>query len=1259
MPGSVYIEMAFAALEQDPQAGAHWLKNIEFQRMCILPESGDQTLHQALTSGTQGEREFTCGSEPFSGTSADADHLNVRMRIPQPAAVEALEQPAPVDLDLIRTRCTSEVEGADFYAELARNGNFYGPAFQNVRRLWKGDQELIAYLEESTELESQASAYQIHPAFLDACMHVLPALVERLKQTFILVGIDQVQVFDFPANACWCHAEAVQHSSDAAGALIGNVSLFDGAGKTLIRLLGVRFHYLDYDGGVSSTTSTPPTIALSATFTAEPVEDALRFWMSQLQTPFQVKFAPYNQVFQQLLDASSLLSRNEDGLNVILLKFDDWIKDRKRLAGVDAEERERQLAGKERYQLPNGVEVAHLNAYETDYVHKEIFEDRSYLKNGITLNDGDCVIDVGANIGLFTLFVQQECKGPTIYAFEPSPPVYELLAANASLYGSNIKTFNCGLSDCSKEATFTFYEKSSVFSTFNADEEDDSVAVKAVIQNVLRKSSIHNSEDLDEFVDELFEGRLESQSYECSLKSLSDVIRENDIQEIDLLKIDAEKSEKDILLGIDELDWPKIRQIVLEVHDRQGSLLEEVAQLLRGRGFEVAVEEEELLKDSGLYNVFAIRCSKAPSALVQTPNSRDQQDFIRENVEHLIQALKPASERSTTPCLLCVCPPAPHVVAEQMAFYQEMENLLLAECENVNHLYGMSESELQSYYPVANYFDEHGNQLGHVPYTPSFYASLGTCIARKIQAIQRAPYKVVVLDCDQTLWKGVCGEDGPDGIEIDAPRKALQEFMVSQSNAGMLLCLCSKNNEEDVTAVFDHHADMPLKREHLVSSRVNWGTKSANIRSLAEELQLGLDSFIFVDDNPVECAEVMAGCPEVLTLQLPQDAGNYQRFLDHVWAFDQMKVTDEDKQRTSFYKENINRDRFRAAALTLRDFIDGLELTVTISTVTPTQWPRVGQLTQRTNQFNCTTIRRTEAEVRKLCESGALECRVVEASDRFGDHGLVGAILFETDSNTLHVDSFMLSCRVLGRGVEHQMMARLGQIGLERDLSQVEVPCKPTPKNRPALDFLNAIGLEQSASSDQETLFCFPAAYLERLVYDPGQDETPTPQKGKTRNGAPSRSAGLAHLDQSSHIATHLNQADRILDAITSQVVKERPAMSEDYVAASNQLERSIARVWQDVLGLQSVGIRDNFFDVGGNSLKGVQLIARLKRDLKVDIAIVNLFESPTVQAMAKMLGNGSGSDQVMESAQASEVRGARRRAKRRTRKRETTSNER
>ena len=120
---------------------------------------------------------------------------------------------------------------------------------------------------------------------------------------------------------------------------------------------------------------------------------------------------------------------------------------------------------------------------------------------------------------------------------------------------------------------------------------------------------------------------------------------------------------------------------------------------------------------------------------------------------------------------------------------------------------------------------------------------------------------MIVLDCDNTLWKGVCGEDGPLGIEVTAPYRALQEFMIGQMNAGMLLCLCSKNNEKDVLDVFDQRTDMLLKREHLVSWRINWNSKSENIKSLAKELNLGLDSFIFIDDNPVDCADVKINCP--------------------------------------------------------------------------------------------------------------------------------------------------------------------------------------------------------------------------------------------------------------------------------------------------------------------------------------------------------------------------------------------------------------
>ncbi|MFM7794421.1 MAG: HAD-IIIC family phosphatase, partial [Microcystis panniformis] len=200
---------------------------------------------------------------------------------------------------------------------------------------------------------------------------------------------------------------------------------------------------------------------------------------------------------------------------------------------------------------------------------------------------------------------------------------------------------------------------------------------------------------------------------------------------------------------------------------------------------------------------------------------------------------------------------------------------------------------------VENYYDPYGEELGNIPYTLAFFAALGTILARKILALTNSPYKVIVLDCDNTLWHGVCGEDGVKGVKIDAPFRALQEFIIAEQAAGKLICLCSKNQPEDVFAVFEQHPDMLLKVNHLVNWRINWQKKSQNLQSLAEELQLGLDSFIFIDDNPVECGEVRANCPEVLTLQLPEDCNHIPRFLEHIWAFDKLKTTQEDRQRTN------------------------------------------------------------------------------------------------------------------------------------------------------------------------------------------------------------------------------------------------------------------------------------------------------------------------------------------------------------------------
>ena len=359
-----------------------------------------------------------------------------------------------------------------------------------------------------------------------------------------------------------------------------------------------------------------------------------------------------------------------------------------------------------------------------------------------------------------------------------------------------------------------------------------------------------------------------------------------------------------------------------------------------------------------------------------------------------------------------------------------------------------------------------------VPYTPVFFVALATAIARKIHAIATPPFKAIALDCDETLWAGICGEDGPRGVVVDAPRRALQEFMAERRRAGMLLALASKNNEEDVTETFRAHPEMPLRLEDFVARRVNWEPKSANLASIAEELGLGLDSFILVDDNPKECTEAQAGCPEALALPLPARAEEIPEFLKHVWAFDRARVTEEDRRRPELYAQQAERAKAERASASLEEFLASLQLEVGIAPMEPAQLARVAQLTQRTNQMNASCVRRTEAEIQALLASGEAECLTVDVKDRFGSYGLTGVIIFRCAGGALVADTFLLSCRVLGRGVEHRMVARLGEIALERGLARVEIPFVAGQRNRPAALFLESLPWRRKRRLGEVSAWC-------------------------------------------------------------------------------------------------------------------------------------------------------------------------------------------
>lgn len=576
-------------------------------------------------------------------------------------------------------------------------------------------------------------------------------------------------------------------------------------------------------------------------------------------------------------------------------------------------------------------------------------------------------------------------------------------------------------------------------------------------------------------------------------------------------------------------------------------------------------------------------------------------------VTELISAVKTAAARSPVPLLLIVCPGTPSALEPRIA----------SELSKVANVYVTSPNELFDLYPVADYNDPPADQLGHIPYTPAMYAAMGTLIARKFHMLKRPPKKVIVLDCDNTLWSGVCGEDGPGGVRCEAPRQAFQRFVRAQQAAGMLLCVSSKNNEEDVDAVFTECAEMVLEKKDFTAWRVNWQPKSENLRSLAQELRLGLDSFIFIDDNPMEIAEVEANCPEVLALQIPEDCNALGNWLKHLWVFDHAKVTAEDRNRAAQYQQNRMREQLLAESMSMADFIAGLNLQTRIEAASASQIPRLSQLTLRTNQFNTTTKRRSEGELTQIAQEGNHKLFSVSVSDRFGDYGLVGLMLAEIVRDTLVVDSLMLSCRVLGKGVEHRMLAELGRVAQAANLRHVEVPFIATAKNKPMLEFLNSVGAFFRQGSNGSLRFHFPAEVAARVAFDPQTEASVVPPHNALASNPPCDELPGAKFRRIGWIAHFANNPTDILNLVEGKAAPEKNGAVSG-PAPSTELEKQLCAVWKELLRRDALGVRDDFFVLGGTSLLAVRLCAQIEKTLGHKVSLAMLFRAPTIEQLAR-----------------------------------------
>lgn len=332
--------------------------------------------------------------------------------------------------------------------------------------------------------------------------------------------------------------------------------------------------------------------------------------------------------------------------------------------------------------------------------------------------------------------------------------------------------------------------------------------------------------------------------------------------------------------------------------------------------------------------------------------------------------------------------------------------------------------------------------------------------------------KVLVTDLDNTLWGGVIGEDGMAGIKIGAEypgaaHLALQQAMLDLHHRGILLTICSKNNSTDALEVLEKHPGMLLRPKHFAAMRINWSDKAQGLREIAAELNIGTDALAFIDDNPVEREFVRAELPEVTVIDLPADPMRYADTLRDCAVFERLALTAEDRARSQYYTEQRQRAEVQSSAASLEDFYRSLEQVVELAPVSPETLARVAQLTQKTNQFNLTTRRYSEKEISDL--AGTAGCRVISASvrDRFGDNGIVGVVITRQDE----IDSFLMSCRVIGRGVESAILA--GVIDALRGNGRREVQGSfiPTKKNAPARDFYPNHGFQKKSEQNGEILW--------------------------------------------------------------------------------------------------------------------------------------------------------------------------------------------
>lgn len=388
-------------------------------------------------------------------------------------------------------------------------------------------------------------------------------------------------------------------------------------------------------------------------------------------------------------------------------------------------------------------------------------------------------------------------------------------------------------------------------------------------------------------------------------------------------------------------------------------------------------------------------------------------------------------------------------------------------CEAFKHLYAFDFKSLVEGMGRNELYSNKLWYLGSIRYSPKGQKAVENAIDRYLRGVEGSRKKCIVLDLDDTLWGGVVGESGADGIELSeykegARYRDLQMRLKDIKDTGVILAVVSKNNYEDAIEVFRSHKSMYLREEDFAAMKINWEPKVLNIESLAEELNIGLDSMVFIDDSPVERESVRHSLPQVEVPDFPEDTSDLEAFITKVYNdyFFCADVTEEDMIKTAMYRQNSLREMEMKASGSMKDYLHRLETSISIWKAGKEDIARIAQLAQKTNQFNLTTRRYTEKDIERMLASSEYDVFVASVRDKFGDNGKTVVLIIRRGKDMAEIDTFLMSCRIMGRFIEDRIMTFIENKYSSQGFKHISASYIKTKKNQPVESLFERLGYE-------------------------------------------------------------------------------------------------------------------------------------------------------------------------------------------------------